>query len=80
MTLNYLIEKEFKQLFRNILLPVVFVLLPIGLMNMVPRLATQEVKGLKFAVVDKSHTSLSRQLINKIDASNYLSLTCYAPS
>ena len=29
MVLGYLIEKEFKQMMRNIVLPVIFVLLPI---------------------------------------------------
>ena len=75
MILHYLIEKEFKQIFRNILLPIIFVLLPVALMNMVPRIATQEIKGLKFTVVDNDHSTASQRLIHKIEASTYLNLT-----
>ena len=80
MILLYLIKKELKQIIRNWVLPLVFVLLPIGLSNMIPRLATQEIKGLKFAVVDNDHSSFSRQLIQKIDASTYIELAYYASS
>lgn len=44
MVIRFLLEKEFKQMMRNIILPIVFILLPIGVINMVPRAATQEVK------------------------------------
>lgn len=44
--LPYLLTKEYKQMFRNWLLPVVFILLPIAMMNVVPLRATQEVKNL----------------------------------
>lgn len=72
--LLYLTEKEFKQMFRNIILPIVFIILPIIMMNMVPRVATQEVKNLKFSVVDNDHSQLSQRLIQKIDASRYFTL------
>ncbi|MBQ7421114.1 MAG: ABC transporter permease [Prevotella sp.] len=72
--LEYLIEKEFKQMLRNIILPVVFVLLPIFMMNMVPRIATQEVKNLKYVAIDNDHSQLSQRMIQKISASSYFSL------
>lgn len=75
MSLPYLIAKEFKQMLRTRILPIVFLLLPVALMNMVPRIATQEVRGLTFVVVDNDHSTLSRRLIQRIDASAYLSLT-----
>ncbi len=34
MILPYLIEKEFKQMMRNIILPIVFIVLPIGMINL----------------------------------------------
>ena len=74
MILHYLIEKELKQTMRNWLLPVIFVILPLALMNVVPRIATQEIKGLHFCVIDNDHSTASRRLIQKIDASTYLSL------
>ena len=80
MILPYLIQKEFKQMFRNLLLPVVFVLMPLVVLYVVPLIATQEIKGLKFAVVDNDHSTASQQLIRKIDASTYLSLVCVSDS
>ena len=80
MILSHLIKKELKQIVRNWVLPVVFVLIPAGLANMIPRLATQEVKGLRFAVVDNDHTTLSRRLIHKLDASAYIDLAYVASS
>jgi len=73
----YLIQKEFKQILRNRILPVVFVILPLALINGVPRIATQEVKGLRFCVVDNSHTPTTERLIREIDASKYIDLAAY---
>ena len=80
MRILYLIRKEFKQMRRNILLPIIFVLLPLALTNIIPRVATQEVKGLKICIVDNDHSSLSRRLIQKIDASAYIDLSRMAQS
>lgn len=77
MKIFYLINKEFKQIFRNWLLPVVFVVLPLALINGVPRIATMEVKGLHFCVVDHSHTPTTERLIREIDASQYIDLAAY---
>ena len=80
MALKYLIVKEFKQMMRNIILPIVFVLLPIGVINVLPRIATQEVKHLKFSIVDNDHSVLSQRLVNKIAASSYFDLAGTFPS
>lgn len=80
MRILYLIRKEFKQMRRNILLPIIFVLLPLALTNIIPRVATQEIKGLKICIVDNDHSSLSRRLIQKIDASAYIDLSRMAQS
>lgn len=75
MILHYLIEKEFKQMMRNIILPIVFVMLPIGMINLMPRAATQEVKNLTLSVINNDHSSWSRRLIQKLSASTYFTLT-----
>lgn len=75
-----LLRKEFLQLRRSPLLLVIFIILPVALMNMVPRIATQEIKGLKFSVVDADHSTLSSRLIQKIDASQYLALAATCPT
>ena len=80
MVIRFLLEKEFKQMMRNIILPVVFVLLPIGIINMVPRAATQEVKNLKISIIDNAHSSWSSRLIQKLSASQYFHLNDVSPS
>ena len=74
MVIRFLLEKEFKQMMRNIILPIVFILLPIGVINMVPRAATQEVKNLKISVIDNDHSSWSNRLVQKLSASQYFHL------
>ncbi len=72
--LRYLLVKEYKQMFRNYLLPVVFILLPIAMMNVVPRIATQEVKNLNMAVIDCDHSTLSGRLTQKLSSSGFFNL------
>ena len=72
--LKYLLVKEYKQMFRNYLLPIVFVLLPVSMMNVVPRIATQEVKNLNTAVIDCDHSALSRRLTQKLSSSGFFNL------
>lgn len=80
MVIRFLLEKEFKQMMRNVILPIVFILLPLGVMNMVPRAATQEVKNLNISVVDNDHTTWSNRLVQKLSASPYFHLTDVSPS
>ncbi|MBO5225369.1 MAG: ABC transporter permease [Parabacteroides sp.] len=76
--LKYLLVKEYKQMFRNRLLPIIFILLPVAMMNMVPRVATQEVKNLNMAVIDCDHSTLSSRLTQKLSSSGFFNLyaTC----
>ena len=78
--LPYLLTKEYKQMFRNWLLPVVFILLPIAMMNVVPRIATQEVKNLNIAVIDNDHSTLSSRLTQKLQASEVFNLYATCPN
>ncbi len=72
--LRYLLVKEYKQMFRNWILPAVYVIVPIMMMNVIPRLATQEVKNLNLVIIDNDHSSLSRRLTDKVAASAYFNL------
>lgn len=78
--LPYLLTKEYKQMFRNRLLPIVFILLPIVMMNVVPRIATQEIRNLKIAVIDCDHSTLSSRLIQKLQASKLFNLYATCPN
>ena len=55
-------------------------MLPLVLLIVVPFAANQEIKNLKFCVVDNDHSSFSRRLVQKIDASAYFSLADYCGS
>lgn len=78
--LKFLIEKEFKQLKRNSFVPRIIVLMPLMMMLVMPYAANQEVKNVRVSVVDNDNSSFSNRLTQKIDASNYFSVTNYNPT
>ena len=71
MTLKYLIQKEFLQIRRNAFLPRLIVIFPIMVMCVMPWVMNMEVKNVKVAVVDNDRSTLSQQLVHRIEASNY---------
>lgn len=79
-TIGYIIQKEFKQIFRNKgMLPIIFIL-PILQLVILSNAATYEVKNIKFAYIDYDHTSLSLALIEKFNASTYFDVLTDFPS
>lgn len=73
-TLRFLLEKEFKQIFRNGFLPRIILFMPIMMMCVMPFASNREVKDVRITVVDKSHSTLSRRLVDKLEASHYFDL------
>ncbi|MDD4245808.1 MAG: ABC transporter permease [Dysgonamonadaceae bacterium] len=73
-TLKYLVEKEFKQIWRNPIIPKMIVGYPILVLLIFPWAINFEVKNIKINIVDQSRSSYSQRLINKIDASAYFIL------
>jgi ABC-2 type transport system permease protein len=79
-TLRFLLEKEFKQIFRDKgLLPVIFIMPVIQLLIM-PLAANFDVKNINLAVIDHDHSSYSQQLLSKIGSSGYFHITGNAAS
>ena len=79
-TILYIIQKEFKQIFRNKgMLPIIFVL-PILQLVILSNAATFEVKNIKFGYIDNDHTSTSRALVEKFNASTYFNVLTDFPS
>lgn len=78
--IKYLIEKEFKQIFRNSFLPRMIVMYPCVMMLVLPWAASLEIKNINLSVVDNSHSSYSRELIQKTASSGYFRLTNVSPS
>ena len=69
--LRYLIQKEFLQIRRNAFLPRLIVIFPIMMICVMPWVMNQEVKKIRVDVVDNDRSTLSRQLVHSIEASNY---------
>jgi len=78
--LRILLEKEFRQIFRDpAILRIIFMMPTVQLLVM-PLAADYEVKNVKICVVDYDHSPYSRKLINKITASGYFTLVDYSDS
>src|SRR6266550_4819734 len=76
-TLRFLLQKEFRQIFRDpSILRIIFVMPMIQLL-ILPWAADYEIKDIQLSVVDHDHSSYSRQLISKITASGYFQLQDY---
>src|SRR6266487_3308427 len=79
-TLKFLLQKEFRQIFRDpAIIRIIFVMPSIQLL-ILPWAADYEVKDIQLSVVDHDHSSYSRQLISKITASGYFQLKAYGNS
>jgi len=79
-TLQFLLQKEFRQIFRDpSILRIIFVM-PVIQLLVLPWAADYEVKDIRLSVVDHDHSSYSRQLISKITASGYFKLHRYTTS
>ncbi|MBP8794155.1 MAG: ABC transporter permease [Lutibacter sp.] len=76
----YIIQKEFKQIFRNkAMLPLIFVL-PFIQLIILSNAATFEIQHIKFSYIDQDNTSFSRALIDKFNASTYFDVITSFPS
>ena len=70
-TILFIIQKEFRQIFRNkAMLPIIFVL-PFVQLLILSNAASFEVKNIKFSYVDSDHSAASRELISKFQSSDY---------
>lgn len=79
-TLRFLLQKEFRQIFRDpAILRIIFVM-PMMQLLVLPMAADYEMKNIHLTVVDHDHSSYSRQLVSKITASGYFMLTNYSTS
>jgi ABC-2 type transport system permease protein len=79
-TLRFLLQKEFRQVFRDpSILRIIFVM-PVIQLLILPWAADYEVKDINLAVVDHDHSSYSRQLVSKITSSGYFRLQAYEDS
>ena len=73
-TLKFLLQKEFRQIFRDPAILRVIFLMPAIQLLVLPWAADYEVKNINLAVVDNDHSDYSQKLISKITASGYFRL------
>ena len=73
-TLLVLLDKEFRQFFRNSFLPKMAILFPLAVMLVFPWVTTMDVHHVSISVVDNDRSSASQRLIGKIGLSDYFTL------
>lgn len=79
-TIGYIVQKEFRQIFRNkAMLPIIFIM-PILQLLILSNAATFDIKDISLTYVDQSRTSISRSLIATFEASDYFKVTSASPS
>ncbi len=74
-TLLVLVEKEFRQIFRNPFIPRLIVLFPFLVVLIIPLVATMDVRHVGVSVVDEDHSSLSARIAADIAASEHFTLS-----
>src|SRR6187549_2395617 len=79
-TILFLLQKEFRQIFRDKNLLRQILLAPLIQLLIFPWAANYEVKNINLAVVDHDHSSYSRQLVTKVLSSGYFQLAGYNAS
>ena len=79
-TLKFLLQKEFRQIFRDPAILRIIFLMPVIQLLILPWAADYEIKNIRLSVADHDHSEYSGKLINKITASGYFILTDYASS
>jgi ABC-2 type transport system permease protein len=76
-TLKFLLQKEFRQIFRDKSIVALIFFMPVVQLIIVPLAADYEVRNINLAVVDLDKSTYSQQLISKVVASGYFRLTGY---
>ncbi len=69
--LSFILQKEFRQIFRDKTIIAMMFALPIVQLIILPLAANFEVKNINVAFVDLDHSSYSQKLVNKIASSGY---------
>ncbi len=79
-TLRFLLQKEFRQIFRDPSILRIIFMMPVIQLMILPWAADYEMKNIQLAVTDLDHSTYSRQLISKITSSGYFQLVNYTNS
>ena len=75
--LSFILQKEFRQIFRDKTILRMMFIMPIIQLIIIPLAADYEIKHLAISVIDQDHSSYSRRLIAKLTSSDYFRLVQY---
>ena len=73
--MKFVLQKEFRQIFRDKTLLRMIFIMPIIQLLVLPQAANFTVKNINLAVVDHDHSSYSQKFVAKILSSGYFKLT-----
>jgi len=79
-TLRFLLQKEFRQIFRDKNLLRQILIAPLIQLLIFPWAANYEVRNISLAVVDNDHSTYSRNMVSKILSSGYFTLAASCAS
>ena len=79
-TLKFLLQKEYRQIFRNKVLLRMMFMVPIIQLIILPQAANFTIRNINVAIVDLDHSDYSQKFINKIMSSGYFKLAAFTPS
>ncbi len=79
-TIRFLLQKEFRQIFRNRTILILITAMPIMQLIILPLAADYEVKNINLGIIDHDRSSLSRELVSNILSSGYFRLSDYTSS
>lgn len=79
-TLKFLLQKEFRQIFRDPSIIRLIFIMPVIQLIVLPWAADYEVKKIRLGVVDHDHSGYSAKLISKITSSGYFMLNDHSAS
>lgn len=79
-TLKFMLEKEFRQIFRDKSILRMIFAMPLVQLLLLPWAADYEIRNIRLAVIDQDHSAYSRQLISRVTASGYFQLADYTSS
>jgi len=77
-TLKILLQKEFRQIFRNKIILIITTVMPIMQFLILPLAAKFEIKNINLVMVDHDHSAYSRELLSKVTSSGYFRLIDYS--
>ncbi len=78
--IGYLLQKEFRQIFRNITILRMIIAIPVIQLLVLPLAADYEIKNINVAVVDHDHSGYTQKLISSISSSGYFVMVSYGNS